>query len=68
MNEHMVYLDALIKHVDTWVSCDPPTIAKLLEGATTEQARLEVVLGAHLRPLFESAQGSPLEPEQVGLY
>jgi hypothetical protein len=57
MPEIMTALDALAEHVNTWTECDPATITSLLQGTTTEQERLDVVLGTHLDPLLQKAQG-----------
>lgn len=42
-------LDALQAHVDTWTVCDKATIAKLFEGAATEQKRLDILFGTHVK-------------------
>ncbi len=65
--EQMTYLDALAQHVDTWTECDPATIAKLLEGATTEREHLNILLGSHLQPLFDKAQGISYKLENMAI-
>ncbi|OCT48032.1 hypothetical protein CLCR_04348 [Cladophialophora carrionii] len=58
MTEEMAALDALEDHVRFWTVCDPAAIEKILEGATTEQERLDVVLGSRMQLLLTQAQGT----------
>jgi hypothetical protein len=57
MAEGMEALDALEEHVKFWTVCEPVAIARILGEATTEQERLDVVLGSHMQVLLKEAQG-----------
>ncbi|EXJ54734.1 hypothetical protein A1O7_10075 [Cladophialophora yegresii CBS 114405] len=58
MIEEMATLDALGEHVRCWTVCDPAAIEKSLEDATTEQERLDVVLGSRIQLLLKGTQGT----------
>ncbi|KAJ9603207.1 hypothetical protein H2200_012502 [Cladophialophora chaetospira] len=67
MAEEMVALDALQEHVDLFTYGDRVTIAQLLEGANTEEERLDVVLGSPMLVLLREAEAkSPQQAEDSG--
>ena len=57
MAEAMTALDALGKYVNIWTVCDPVITADLLRAATTEEERLEIVLGTQLQKMLDEAEG-----------
>ena len=59
----MAAVDALAEHVKTWTVCDPGAITERLQGATTEQEKLDVVLGSPMEQLLDAAQGKSSELE-----
>ena len=64
MAEEMTALDALTSHVKTWTECDPVTVQNLLKGATTEQERMRIILGSHIKLPIKKPQGMFHGPEK----
>ncbi|ETI20162.1 hypothetical protein G647_08196 [Cladophialophora carrionii CBS 160.54] len=58
MAEEMAAIDALEDHVRFWTVCHPVAIEIILENATTEQERVDVVLGSRMQLLLKQAQGT----------